>query len=406
MKLIRCLLGAVLAVPFVSAATAEYWSPLGEAWLGGAQDISIGYYSPSETPVIYVAHDPPPPPPDSHSLYKSTDEAATWTALPGLAPCAVVTEPDNPDIVYKGVYGWGAYKSTDGGWTWVEINQGLDNPLIEALAMDPSDHLTIWAVMNVRPSGCVFKTTDGGTNWENVAPNIMPFYDVVVDPSDSWTAYICTQWSPDPDWRGVFKTTDGGASWVQKNNGLLGPSIGALAIDPRDPDVLFAGNARLPEHQKVYKTENGGDSWFPVLDFYNPPPVDQNCESIVIDPVTGYVYVAAKAVYRSTNGGSNWTYLETGIQEDNIQALAIDPEKTNVVYAGALSTFYKSTDYGETWVQHNVGMRLADLYWIDVNLPYLFTNSDGGDVHKSMDCGYTSIVSLVSPAEAGGGGWQ
>ena len=104
---------------------------------------------------------------------------------------------------------YGMYKSTDGGETWVKINNGLETSLINI--------------------NCI-----------------------AVHPTNSDIVYIGT-------WRdGVFKTIDGGQTWVLKSNGLASADVRSLAIDPKNPEVVYAG---LGDGVGIFKTTNGGELW-------------------------------------------------------------------------------------------------------------------------------------------------
>jgi len=241
---------------------------------------------------------------------------------------AIAYAPSNPSIVYAGMRkcrrtidgdfparpSFGMYKSTDGGETWVEINNGLRTSLINI--------------------NCI-----------------------AVHPTNPDVVYIGT-------WRdGVFKTTDGGQSWVAKSNGLVSADVRSLAIDPQNPEVVYAG---LGGGAGIFKTTNGGELWGAInsglsiecpsyllsigqvkqgisleqpprrsvgADYYSVPWT--SVWSIVIDPTNPRTIYAAdhhSGVYLSTDGGANWVPINEGLSTKAVTAMAISADG-KVLYA-------------------------------------------------------------------------
>ena len=73
---------------------------------------------------------------------------------------ALILDPTNPSTLYAGTFGGGVFKSTDMGANWAEINNGLTNTNVRALALDPTNTSTLYA-----GTDGVFKSTDMGANW-------------------------------------------------------------------------------------------------------------------------------------------------------------------------------------------------------------------------------------------------
>jgi photosystem II stability/assembly factor-like uncharacterized protein len=136
---------------------------------------------------------------------------------------------------------------------WTQASNGLTGsvPGVTALVIDRSTGSTLYARTSLPPptivgewpaSGdSIFKSTDGGANWEALG-NIAGLSVLALDPTSASTIYAGSA-------RGLFKSTDGGDCWVSA--GLSGTSIGVLAIDPTTPSNLYAGRRqrhRLQEH--------------------------------------------------------------------------------------------------------------------------------------------------------------
>ena len=198
---------------------------------------------------------------------------------------------------------------------------------------------------------------------------------VAVHPRDSQIAYIGAACG------GVWKTTDGGASWrplfdrqPSLGNGQISLAIGepaAVAIDPTDPDVIYAGTgprkvvANSAVAVGLFKSTDGGASWVLLGSGY---PADNTgnaatifgatgttlINSIIVDPANpSVVYLAASTgVWRSANGGLDWT-PGTGSNVGDARSLVLDrtsPTGNRILYAGIdQQGVYQSTDGGQNW---------------------------------------------------------
>jgi photosystem II stability/assembly factor-like uncharacterized protein len=320
-------------------------------------------------------------------VFKTTDAGASWTAVysepitpRGLTVLRV--DPQNSGTMYAGTP-VGVFKTTDAGANWTAVNAGLPSDTnghltIAALAIDPQTPSTIYALYVVTSAdvgfwvgGGVFKSADGGVNWTRLnTPGGSDWLTdltsgLAIDPQNPSIVYAGNMY-------GVIKTTDGGASWRWVNsgfpvsNGFILPNqnvpVTTLAIDPRNPGTVYAGSFLFPG-SAVFKTTNGGANWTAVnsglTGFYD-------AEILAIDgqnPSTVY----AKAVvagsdgpsggwlFKTTNGGASWTAVNSGLP-NNVTALAIDPQNSSMVYAGTGSGVFRSSDAGTNWVAVNSGL--------------------------------------------------
>lgn len=167
-------------------------------------------------------------------------------------------DPRNSQILYAGTDG-GVFRSMDGGDHWsptglIEQFPGVPY-IVHTLAIDPRNSNVLYA--GTQDWGA-FKSTDGGASWMNILAG-EHVYALVIDPQQPDTLYAGAT--------GVYKSTDGGASWSQITNGLIrsdGPilSVRALAIDPQQPTTLYAGSG-VGTFDGVYKSTDGGASWTP-----------------------------------------------------------------------------------------------------------------------------------------------
>lgn len=198
-------------------------------------------------------------------IFKTTNGGANWGPVnSGLAPIieaqgtvtAIAVDPRSPSVIYTGTAAHGVYKSTTGGASWNPINSGLTpNPLgdihINTIATDPTNTATLYA--GLRPfvtGGGAFKSSNGGASWIpiNIGLRESRVTVLAIDPANPSTVYAGTYEG------GIYKTTSGGARWTA--SGLDGAAVTALAIDPSNPTTVYAGT-----QQGVYRSTNGGASW-------------------------------------------------------------------------------------------------------------------------------------------------
>src|SRR4030095_11346192 len=133
---------------------------------------------------------------------------------------ALLIDPVNPDVMYAAAVAGGIWKTTNGGSSWLPLNDFLANIAVTCLVLDPSNPNIIYAgtgegVFNadaVRGAG-IFKSTDAGAHWTRLAAtignaNFFQVNDIVVSPSNGQHVYAATR-------SGVWRSLDGGTSWNQ-----------------------------------------------------------------------------------------------------------------------------------------------------------------------------------------------
>jgi photosystem II stability/assembly factor-like uncharacterized protein len=147
---------------------------------------------------------------------------------------------------------------------------------------------------------------------------------------------------------GVFRSIDSGMTWT-----LISPpgsheihEIESLAIDPANPDVIYAGTWHLP-----WKTEDGGKNWKNIKEGIID---DSDVFSIIIDPAMPSIVFASacSGIYKSVNAGSLFKKIE-GIPATarRTRVLKQDPSNANVVYAGTTEGLYKTVNSGKTFTR-------------------------------------------------------
>ena len=195
--------------------------------------------------------------------------AATGTARDGIAPvleklewrcigphrggrvAAVAGDPDDPMVFYFGACAGGVWKTSDGGTYWENVSDGyFSTAAIGAIAVAPSDPNVVYAGTgetcirgNVSHGDGVYRSTDGGKTWSNVGlRDTRQIAKIRVHPTNPDLVYVAAlghAFGPNEE-RGIFRSTDGGTTWEK----ILYRSqdVGAcdLAMDPRNPRNLYA----------------------------------------------------------------------------------------------------------------------------------------------------------------------
>jgi len=239
--------------------------------------------------------------------------------------------------------------------SWVPAGPVNIGGRVSALGVDPNDANRIWLGA---AEGGVFVSQDGGELWTPAYPDqtALSIGAIATHPSDSDIVYVGTGEETGGgysyDGEGVLRTLDGGNSWT--NLGLAEVRrIGKLAIDPLDPDRIFVaavgGLHNLDDHRGVYRSTDGGANWSKVLFLQN----DTGAVDVAIDPLNpdrvfaamwqrsragnqSYYGGAASGIYLSTDGGDSWSQLTNGLPSGvdvgriGLAVAASDPQR---VYA-------------------------------------------------------------------------
>jgi photosystem II stability/assembly factor-like uncharacterized protein len=257
---------------------------------------------------------------------------------------AVAGVPGDPRTYYFGGVAGGVWKTTNAGQRWEPIFDGQDIASIGAIAVAPSDPNVIWVGTgeacirgNISYGAGVYRSTDAGKTWRNVGlRDTRAIGAIAVDPRDPDRALVAAlghPFGPNSE-RGVFHTVDGGKSWSKvlfKDN-----DTGAIdvALDPRNPSIAFA--ALWQVRRSPWNLSSGG-------------------------PGSG--------LYRSTDGGATWTRLAGHGLPGGVLGrigVAVSRADGNRVWASieaAEGGLFRSDDGGATWARINADERFRQRAW-------------------------------------------
>jgi photosystem II stability/assembly factor-like uncharacterized protein len=314
---------------------------------------------------------------------------------------------------YAAVASGNVWKTTNAGTTWEPIFDHEGSFSIGCVAIDPKRPLTVWvgtgennSQRSVAYGDGVYKSVDGGKHWTHVGLKQSEHIGrIVIDPRDPDVVYVAAQgplWTTGGD-RGLYRTTDGGKTWNRILHIDDRTGVSDIALDPRDPDVVYA--AAYERHRRVWtlinggpgsglhKSTDGGKTWQKLSN--GLPKEELGRIGIAISPVDPDVIYAlveasgkAGGAFRSVDAGGNWEkmndYLPTSPQY--YQELFCDPKSVDRVYS--MDVFMRVTyDGGKTWRRVGEKYKHVDNHalWIDPDdTDHLIAGCDGG-VYESFD---------------------
>jgi len=208
--------------------------------------------------------------------------------------------------------------------------------------------------------------------------------DIAVDPTNPNNLFASTAYS------GFFRSTNGGTQWLAANQGLPWINIVSLALGVRSSSVvLYAGFGWT---YGVYKSTNHGDSWIPAN---TGLPTDAYLNVVTVEPNSVLnVYAGMRnGVFKTTDGGSSWAPRNSGLTTTDVRCIAITPNNVNVVYVGTTNGgLFKSTNGGSTWAVSNSGISATATVQslvIDPSNPAILYAGTNNGVYRSTNSGGT-----------------
>lgn len=316
-----------------------------------------------------------------YEINGSDDGGQSWYDL------AIAASPIDSNEVYVG--GVNIWKTLDGGTTW-NINTHWyyytnSYPYVHA---DIHDLIFHGSVLYAGTDGGIFRTNNYGSDWQDISAGLATtqFYRFGLYPANAnvmiggtqdngtnrynsgiWTHVIggdgmeaIIDYSSQSImyasyyYGAIMRSMNGGYNFISINNNITetGDWVTPFVIDPLDPQTLYAG------FSNVWKTENRGDSWTKLTSL-----AGGKIQAIeVAKSNTNYIFIAkSNAIYRTIDGGSEWTNITAGLPSAYMTYIAIsneNPEHLWVTFSGyyAGEKVYESTDGGDTWTNFSQGL--------------------------------------------------
>ena len=347
-------------------------------------------------------------------LYKTVDGGRNWylsdTDIEESALIVMSPHPKLPFELWVGASaGRGGFVTTDAGESWLfSATTASHYSMVFAYS---HSFPTVQYLSSLMGGVELIRSTDNGMNWSSLSSALeqgvsqrsresglldtsmewhVHTHGVAVAPSDPNVVYAGTISHSESrealNFFGahIFRSTDGGDTFQEVDNGFptdTHTSINAIIIHPTDPNTVYVMTSSHESDKGigVYKTTDGGDSWFAVN-----RGLDLETNDLQIDPINPEILYAATAtgVYKTTDGGDSWTAKSDGLldgvvgfprrEQREVFDLAIDPVNPLVLYAAGYLGVYRTTNGGDDW------------YLVNLDLPVMQQGENGAFDHDRI----------------------
>ncbi|MBK9388050.1 MAG: hypothetical protein IPN34_24800 [Planctomycetes bacterium] len=340
---------------------------------------------------------------------------------------SIAIDPRNTQRIWVGAVSGGLWKSDDGGATWSQTNDWWSNLSVGCVTLDPQNpdvmyvgtgeghwslaHLSRSVHHFVRGAG-VLKSTDGGATWTQLASTASWQHTTRIAISPTSSQILLASRRPG----GLARSTDGGQTWTDVGGGIVtDPFSYQVLFDPADGTKAVAHLApgSVATHH-VITSSDAGQTWqLAASGLASVSGESSRIELAYARSVPGMVYASTGAsggkVWRSTDGGRNWT-LRTGAtnlgQSYYYNALWVDPTNANLVVVSALHV-WRSTDGGVSFTQTTDGYIMTVDPHLDVHAVVADPGYDGTSnrrVYVATDGGLHVADDILAAAR--GTGWR
>ena len=398
------------------------WIKLNGPRGGTGYDIDI---HPENPEIIYVSD-------AAAGIHKSIDGGKSWfpinngiTVRDGstqdIIPifCLTLDKKHNPDVLWAGTqYQQGVFKTVDGGKNWVRKENGIpefNRPEFRSFTIAPDNPDVVYCGGNYSPDpldftrvrGFIFKTTNGGEEWEQILDigNLVRW--IRIDPGNSNIIYASTGLFDRLEYEklGILKSIDGGQTWFQINNGIENiAAITGLVMHPQNSDILYACTGKWPpffdnpdeQHGAVYKTIDAGETWQKLYDGFGGE--GNTFTTLNFNPANPDIIYTTRdeSFAKSIDGGLTWVETKNGPTEDSPGGpidIEVHPDYPETVFIDAYGGgVFKSENGGQTWYDASKGYSGAQVYDIallDGNNPLKIITATHNGIYKSNDGGMT-----------------
>jgi photosystem II stability/assembly factor-like uncharacterized protein len=324
-----------------------------------------------------------------------------------------------PEIIYVGAASGGVWKSLSGGTVFRPIFDDHCQS-IGKIAIDQRRPDTVWVgtgetwVRNsVSVGNGIYKSTNGGVSWTHLGlEKTERIGDILIHPDKPDIVFVGALgplWNAAPD-RGVYKTDDGGKTWekvlyIDENTGCA-----SLAMDPENPDILYAAmwgfrrwpwffNSGLGGKSGLYKSVDGGKTWRTI--HQGLPDETLGRIAVAAAPSNAQVLYASvecksadkKGLYRSDDQGESWSKVSnefnTTVRPFYFSRLVVDPRDEQIVMKCGLYLII-SEDGGARFrtMDQSVHADIHDIWINPNNTKHVLIGTDGG-MYESFDRGFS-----------------
>lgn len=372
-------------------------------------------------------------------IFRSYDRGVNWTPIfdneAKLSIGDIAIAQSNPQIIYAGTgeangsatdgayFGDGIYRSNNAGDTWTNVGLPESNH-IGRIVVDPANPDRVFVAATGQLYGKnnergIYRTTNGGTNWEQVlfVTDSTAAIDVAMNVANTNIIYAAmwerTRKPWERDYGGlssaIHRSMDGGTTWSELGaaNGLPAPDgqtgrIG-IAVSESDPATVYARfttNQITNEFDGLYKSTDNGDNFTLVTSAGALSGIDANFGwyfgNVRVNPTNAEeVYIIGFDIAKSTNSGTSWNTLG-GMHVDH-HALDFSRTNSNFMLAGNDGGAYFSENGGNSWT-HFKNLPITQFYNIEVdyqNPERLYGGTQDNNTIRTLTGGLSDWQSII-----------
>jgi photosystem II stability/assembly factor-like uncharacterized protein len=355
------------------------------------------------------------------AIHRSTDGGATWSDAdpgPGLwysASAVLAVDPVNASSVWFG--GSGIYHSTDGAASFAWLPNATSAGSLNALVADPTDSQRVFAGTD---SNGVVRSDDGGATWQLTGAGVVgqvrglaadPYHSGVLfaagndlyrsddngdtwQPSDSGMSGVTNAIAADPDSAGtlyanggpvLYRSTDDGMSWSACGSTDSTSALSSVAVDPTNDSTIYAGSP-----QGIFRSTDNCAHWTTISTNY--------ADALSVGPDgRAYVATADAGAVAFAPGSSTAIDCSTSKGYDlplATYAIAADPSRPGVAFAGTEQGTYETVDGGGRW---------AKLTTNGLTSTWSLSLLVSGDTVRTATSRGVATIQLTAPAATTGG---
>jgi photosystem II stability/assembly factor-like uncharacterized protein len=297
-------------------------------------------------------------------IMRSPDGGETWRRVgigQGLHSDALVralvNDPRQPEIVFAGT-DKGLYRSDNAGETWTLLDAPLRDYAVWALTIDAHDAHVMYAGTGTPTPSTLYRSDDGGMNWQRCAvdiakecPNVgVPrITGIAIDPLAQQNVWVGIEVD------GVRHSRNGGKTWNAINGAIPNPDVHNVLVVAGPPKTVF-----VLVNNEVYTSVDDGANWkaLHIRDTF-PWTYPRGIAVHPHDPKTVFVTIGDAtpgrigAIMRSRDAGQTWEHLALPVQANSaIWVVHMQPANPDIVLAGSRYGYlYRSDDGGDSWAK-------------------------------------------------------
>jgi photosystem II stability/assembly factor-like uncharacterized protein len=288
-----------------------------------------------------------------------------WDAVRGGDGMECAIDPTDSERMYSELYYGDIAISTNGGDNWENIAPDSDGAWITPFQIDQNSPNRI-----VIGYDFVYESLNYGDTWENISIDFGGNLNVIeLSLSDNNTIYVSRE-------DNIYKTNDGGENWNNISSNLPSNNISDIAVNPQDNNKVWITCSEYAANEKVYYTEDGGDNWINISE--NLPNLPTNCVTYHSPSETVFVGTDIGVWYMDSTS-TEWALFNQGMPNVIVNEIEIN-EEANLMYAAT---------YGRGVWRTDLPVNVPPIAQFNYNL---VSECSGGLQFENLSMNYDSLI--------------